>query len=289
MKICFGWCKMVKQKKVKSPLVSVNIPTFNSEKTLGKTIEAVKNQTYENIEILIVDSHSKDKTLEIAKKHKCKIVICEGGLLEARIGGAEESKGEYVLLLDSDQILDPETVAKSVEAMKNKDCLWLYERAYNRNKWLPSLYDADRILVQEYMKEGKDLSVVLPRFFKRTLLIKVFKNIPKDAIPLCSAQDHIITTYEIKKLAGRIGFVGDKEKPGVQHMEPDNILKLIKKQHRWGQVTREFHKTGFYSELISMKHKYRKFDGRNLSLSIRSFILRSLRGAPYFAGFWFGK
>ncbi|MBU2459188.1 MAG: glycosyltransferase, partial [Nanoarchaeota archaeon] len=59
---------MVKQKRVKSPLVSVNIPTFNSEKTLGKTIESVKSQTYPEIEILIVDSHSKDKTLEIAKQ-----------------------------------------------------------------------------------------------------------------------------------------------------------------------------------------------------------------------------
>ncbi|MBU1252502.1 MAG: glycosyltransferase family 2 protein [Nanoarchaeota archaeon] len=279
---------MVKQKRVKSPLVSVNIPTFNSEKTLGKTIESVKSQTYPEIEILIVDSHSKDKTLEIAKQHECKIVMCKGGLLEARMMGAEESKGEYVLFLDSDQILEPETIGKCVEAIKDKDYLWLYERAYNREKWLPSLYDADRILVQEYMKEGNDLSVVLPRFFKRTLLMKVFKNIPKDAIPLCSAQDHIITTYEIKKLTDKIGSVGNKGNPGVQHIEPDNIIKLIKKQYRWGQVTREFHKTGFYSELIVMKHKYRKFDGRDFSLSIKSFILRTLRGVPYFAGFWFG-
>ncbi|MBU2616303.1 MAG: glycosyltransferase family 2 protein [Nanoarchaeota archaeon] len=279
---------MVKHKKVKNPLVSVNIPTFNSEKTLAETLEAIKNQTYKNVEILVVDSYSKDRTLKIAKKHECKIVMCKGGLLEARIMGAKESKGEYVLFLDSDQILEPETIERCVEAMKDKDCLWLYERAYNRNKWLPSLYDADRILVQEYMKEGKDLSVVLPRFFKRDLLIKVFKKIPKDAIPLCSAQDHIITTYEIKKLTNKIGFVGSKEKPGVQHMEPDNIIKLIKKQYRWGKVTREFHKTGFYSELISMKHKYRNFDERNASLSMKSFILRTLRGIPYFAGFWFG-
>jgi len=279
---------MVKHKKVKNPLVSVNIPTFNSEKTLAETLEAIKNQTYKNVEILVVDSYSKDRTLKIAKKHECKIVMCKGGLLEARIMGAKESKGEYVLFLDSDQILEPETIERCVEAMKDKDCLWLYERAYNRKKWLPSLYDADRILVQEYMKEGKDLSVVLPRFFKRDLLIKVFKKIPKDAIPLCSAQDHIITTYEIKKLTNKIGFVGSKEKPGVQHMEPDNIIKLIKKQYRWGKVTREFHKTGFYSELISMKHKYRNFDERNASLSMKSFILRTLRGVPYFAGFWFG-
>ena len=62
-------------------LVSVTIPTFNSEKTLEKTLENVKNQTYKNIEIIIVDSYSDDKTLEIAKKSNVNIVMCRGKLL----------------------------------------------------------------------------------------------------------------------------------------------------------------------------------------------------------------
>ena len=72
-------------------LVSITIPTFNSENTLRKTLENVKNQSYENIEIIIIDSYSYDKTLEIAKKFNAKIIMCKGKLLEARIIGAEKS------------------------------------------------------------------------------------------------------------------------------------------------------------------------------------------------------
>ena len=86
---------------MKEKLVSVNIPTYNSESTLEQCLKAVKNQTYKNIEIIIVDSYSKDRTLEIAKKFNAKVIMCKGKLLEARILGTEKSKGEYVLLLDS--------------------------------------------------------------------------------------------------------------------------------------------------------------------------------------------
>jgi len=153
-------------------LVSVTIPTFNSEKTLEKTLEKVKAQSYKNIEIIIVDSYSDDKTLEIAKKFNVKIVMCKGKLLEARIVGTEKSKGEYVLFLDSDQILEKTAIERAVEKMKDYDYLWFYERSYNKEKFLPSLYNADRILVQKYLGEG----VVLPRFFKRNLSAKVQRS-----------------------------------------------------------------------------------------------------------------
>jgi len=63
------------------PLVSITIPTKNAEKTLGLCLEAVKNQTYPNIETIVIDSYSTDKTLDIAKKHGVKIVMCRGVFL----------------------------------------------------------------------------------------------------------------------------------------------------------------------------------------------------------------
>lgn len=267
---------------MKGKLVSVNIPTYNSESTLEQCLKAVKNQTYKNIEIVIIDSYSKDKTLEIAKKFNAKIVMCKGKLLEARILGTEKSKGEYVLLLDSDQILEKTAIERAVEKMKDYDSVWLWERAYNRKKFLPSLYDADRMLVQTYWKPDDD--IVLPRFFKRKLLMKAHSKIPKEHINICAAQDHIITWYEFKQITKKNGMIKD----AVEHMEPDTLKLLFKKQWRWGKTTKDFYKTGLYRDLITKKDSFRRFKFKHLKWSLKSFLLRILRGVPYKLGYWFG-
>ena len=263
-------------------LVSVTIPTYNSEKTLEQSLKSVKEQTYKNIEIIIIDSYSKDKTLDIAKKFKARIVMCKGKLLEARIAGAKASKGRYVLLLDSDQILERTVIERAVGKMRRYDSLWFFERAYNRRNWLPSLYDADRMLVQTYWKPDDD--IVLPRFFRRDLLIKAYNKIPKKYINICAAQDHIITWHEFKNLTKRNGMVEN----AVEHMEPDSLIAIFKKQWRWGKTTKDFYKTGLYRELITKKDGFRKFKIKHLKWSIKSLILRILRGIPYKLGFWFG-
>lgn len=263
-------------------LVSVTIPTYNSENTLRKTLESVKNQTYKNIEIIIIDSYSKDKTLEIAKKFGARIIQCKGKLLEARIAGAKTSKGDYVLLLDSDQILEKTAIERAVKKMEEYDSLWFWERSANVNKWLPSLYDADRLLVQTYWNPEAD--IVLPRFFKRDLVLKAYDKIPKRYIDICAAQDHIIIGYEFRKLTEKNGMLEN----AVWHLEPDNLIKLFKKQFRWGKTTKDFYKTGIYRDLITKKDGFRKFRIKHLKWSVKSFILRILRGIPYKLGFWFG-
>ena len=76
------------------PLVTISIPTFNSGKTLQLCLEAIKNQTYKNIHISIIDGASKDKAIEVAKKFGIKdIKICRGSLLEARYMGVKNAKG----------------------------------------------------------------------------------------------------------------------------------------------------------------------------------------------------
>jgi glycosyltransferase involved in cell wall biosynthesis len=54
-------------------LVSVIIPTYNSSRTLEKCLESIKNQSYKNIEIIVVDNNSKDNTKEIALKFTDKV------------------------------------------------------------------------------------------------------------------------------------------------------------------------------------------------------------------------
>jgi len=275
---------------MKNTKVSINIPTYNSEKTLEKTLESVKKQTYKNIELVIIDSYSKDRTIEIAKKFKCKIIMCKHKLLEARIVGAEKSTGKYVLFLDSDQILHEKTIENAVKQMNKYDYLWLYERTYNREKWVPSLYEADRLLVQEMLiNKNVDMGVVLPRFFDRKILLKAMKNISRDVAKICAGQDHLIIEHEVRKVSKKRGFVGNLKNPAVEHIEPENFFELIKKQKRWGKTTKDLKKRKIYAELVTARHSFRKIYWKHPIWSIKSFILRVLRGIPYFIGYYFGR
>ena len=87
-------------------MLSIIIPTLNEEKYLPPLLDSIKKQDYKDYEVIVADAGSKDKTVEIAKKYGCKVV--KGGLLPAgRNRGAEASKGDLLLFLDSDIILPP--------------------------------------------------------------------------------------------------------------------------------------------------------------------------------------
>lgn len=88
----------------KHPLVSVVVITKNSECTIRKCIESIRNQTCRSIEIILVDNYSTDATVEIASQQH--VVIYQKGPERStqRNFGASKSHGEYILFLDSDAI-----------------------------------------------------------------------------------------------------------------------------------------------------------------------------------------
>ena len=94
-----------------NPLVSILIPTYNSEKWIKLTIESVLAQSWKNKEIIIVDDGSTDKTYNIAKQYESKIlkVITQenSGACVARNNAFSISQGDFIQWLDSDDLLDP--------------------------------------------------------------------------------------------------------------------------------------------------------------------------------------
>ena len=83
------------------PLISVVVPVYNVAKYLKKSIESIVNQTYTNLEIILVDDGSKDESGDICEDYSLKdsriIVIHKpnGGLSDARNAGIKQAKGEY--------------------------------------------------------------------------------------------------------------------------------------------------------------------------------------------------
>lgn len=100
--------------KNKQPLISVIIPIYNAEKTLERTLKSVLNQTYKNVEVLMIDDLSSDKSKEVAspytkdKRFKLISLDSNSGVANARNFGIDSSNGEYICFLDSDDWWEPE-------------------------------------------------------------------------------------------------------------------------------------------------------------------------------------
>ncbi len=93
------------------PLISVIVPVYNGEKYLKECICSILNQTYENIELLIVDDGSKDKSWDImseASLNDMRIHVYKqenGGVSRARNNALEHAVGEYIFFVDQDDVL----------------------------------------------------------------------------------------------------------------------------------------------------------------------------------------
>ncbi len=99
------------------PLVSIITITFNSEKYLEQTILSVINQTYDNIEYIIIDGGSEDKTLEIIKKYENKInlkIAKDNGISDAMNKGINVANGDLIGIIHSDDWYELNAVEKVV-------------------------------------------------------------------------------------------------------------------------------------------------------------------------------
>ncbi|MCM8756456.1 MAG: glycosyltransferase family 2 protein, partial [Candidatus Omnitrophica bacterium] len=115
---------MALNKRQRSPLVSVVIPTYNRAYSLKRAIESVINQTYKNLEIIIIDDGSSDNTEEIVSDFKDPRIqyihhLQNRGISSARNTGIKNSKGDLIAFLDSDDEYFPQKIEKNVEVFLN--------------------------------------------------------------------------------------------------------------------------------------------------------------------------
>jgi len=106
-------------------MLSIIIPSFNEEKYIGKLLECLKNQTFRDFEVLLVDS-SEDKTKEIAEKYRkildLKIINSDKkNVSYQRNFGLKNAKNENLLFLDADTIFDEGFLENAVNEIKNRN------------------------------------------------------------------------------------------------------------------------------------------------------------------------
>ena len=103
-------------------MISVIIPTYNRLSVLPRAIDSVLNQTFLDIELIIVDDGSTDKTSEVIRSRYPKVICVRqnnSGVSSARNVGIDHASGEWIALLDSDDEWFPEKLTVQIRALKN--------------------------------------------------------------------------------------------------------------------------------------------------------------------------
>lgn len=175
----------------KQPLVSVIIPTFNSERFLEECLSSLKRQTYERLEIVIVDDGSTDSTIGIAERHGCKIIKNpKVGRAAAKNEGVRHSFGEYLVFVDSDMELTPNVLSECVDLAESDshvggvvtpersvgNSFWVKVRDFERSFYAGSVVESARFFPTKLVKEVGGYEENLIFFEESTLPYKIQKK-----------------------------------------------------------------------------------------------------------------
>lgn len=116
-------------KKVKAnELISVIVPIYNVEKYLENCVNSILNQTYDNLEIILVDDGSPDRCPELCDKfamldNRIRVIHQQnGGLSKARNSGIDVARGKYLVFVDSDDTIENELIRKLYICLKKYNC-----------------------------------------------------------------------------------------------------------------------------------------------------------------------
>ena len=127
------------------PLVSVLMPAFNSELYIAEAIESILNQTHRNIELIIFDDGSTDNTRAVIQQYQdpriVKILSDENyGVVRARNDMIDRASGQYIALMDADDIADPTRIEKQLKSIERGECdvcgsaQWVLDEASHKIK-----------------------------------------------------------------------------------------------------------------------------------------------------------
>lgn len=139
-------------------IISVIIPVYNVENYIEKCLNSIVNQTYNNLEIIIIDDGSTDNSIAIAEKiaendKRIRIISqVNQGVSSARNLGLDNASGEYILFIDSDDWLDLETCKIALDTMIKHDAdvvMWPYISEYPLNSKVNLFFENKDIVWDE--------------------------------------------------------------------------------------------------------------------------------------------
>ncbi|MEK7450375.1 MAG: glycosyltransferase [Patescibacteria group bacterium] len=211
---------------MKNILVSAIITTRNEESNIDACLRSITAQSYGNIEIIVVDNNSQDKTKKIANKYT-KLVFDKGPERSAqRNFGAQRAKGDYLLFLDADMVLTPKVIEECVNKISNQAIggIIIPEESYGVGFWA-------KVKTYERSFYVGDQTIEAVRFYPK----KVFNELGKFDETITGPEDWDLSDRVSKKFdIGRI-------RSFILHNEGKlSLWKLLKKKYYYAKGARSY-------------------------------------------------
>ena len=226
-------------------LISVILPVYNCERWVGRCIKSILNQTYKNIQLIIVNDGSTDNTLEICKTYENdKVVIINkenSGVSETRNVGLEKAEGKYVFFIDADDYIKNDCIENMYKKISEYsadvvkcDYQQFYDEGIMKQQKLFSkifLYDMENIDLKKQLLNDMIESYKYNNVWGQLILTEKAKKIKFDK-NLAMGEDFLYN-YELYNICNKILVIPDEyyyyyfNKSGMNFNE--NISKIKRK------------------------------------------------------------
>ena len=168
-----------------NPKISVIVPVYNVERFIRKSVDSVLAQTFHNLEIILVDDGSADRSPEICDEYakserRIKVIHKEnGGLSEARNSGIATARGEYLMFLDSDDYWDDCYALQDIANMLAKedaDLIVFGLKKFNLIDGNTVIRDIQSVNIENYSKTDVLTRLISNNEYKSSACTKVIKR-----------------------------------------------------------------------------------------------------------------
>lgn len=219
---------------LKKPTVSVVVPTYNSGKTLSECLRSVSNQSYPYHETIIVDSFSHDNTVNMAKDSGAIIIQRKCNPAAARNAGVANSTGQYVLFLDSDQVLSTSVIEECVKSADDDvGMVKIPEVFVGKGFWscCSAVWKNSYGKVERAYWHRQNIARGEPRFFVKEHIIRAGMFNDK----LLWGED-----YDLYERMNKMKIKEATCESKLYHLEPASIGKILLKLLRYGKSLQDF-------------------------------------------------
>lgn len=256
------------------PLISVIVPAYNAERTIGETIRSVLAQTFADFELIIVNDGSQDKTLEVISQFfDARIQVfsySNAGLATSRNRGISHASGEFISFLDADDLWTPDKLEKQLQALNdNSQAAVVYS-------WTNCIDESG-----QFVRRGSHLSVS-GNVYATLLVVNFIENgsnpmIRKQALEVVGNFDPALTPAEDRdmwlRLAAKYEFIVVPAPQILYRQSPGSVSSNVLKQAASSLAVLQ---RAFQQAPLSLQY----LRARSLANIYKYFVFKSLEGIP---------